>query len=442
MSDPSNSHPLRNPFALLLVFLLLGYLLFSRSFAHLGIRPVYIGEVALATFLILKPSSLLRPWLTSLVRPTRSSAFSWWLGVSLAYGIFQCTRAIAGGDASLRVAEIFAYHVYPLYLFPGIWLAKRFPDFLPRFIPVFAWCHGLYGIVYMAVLSPLGLTVTLDDPTVVGWFGQPGFSGVAVLGLLAYWHGARRGFIPLLLNLLVMLGMQMRAVWLSFTIAVTLWAFMASRLKQLALCGLVVFGVLMAGIATDLRIPSPASRGGEISTREIVGRWVSAIDPELAAQVSTGADEYAGTVDARLAFWGGIWQQIKLDPTDLVFGLGYDFPMWQLYPGYSEASGKTVRSPHNLFMFVLGYSGFLGVLILLGIQFSLGRMMWRSFRDSGEAFGFCLWILIMVWVLFDPVLESPMGAIPLYILFGLVVGRTDSLVHDRDQVRRAGDRIG
>ena len=40
-------------------FLLIGYLSMARSFAYLGVPLLYIGEIALAAFLLLKPRS---PW--------------------------------------------------------------------------------------------------------------------------------------------------------------------------------------------------------------------------------------------------------------------------------------------------------------------------------------------------------------------------------------------
>ena len=49
-------------------FLLVGYLGIGKSFAYLGIPPLFIGEIALAAFLLLKPRVALGTWATSLLR--------------------------------------------------------------------------------------------------------------------------------------------------------------------------------------------------------------------------------------------------------------------------------------------------------------------------------------------------------------------------------------
>ena len=54
-------------------FLLVGYLTFARSFAYLGVAPVFIGEVVLAGFLLLKPRIALGTFATALLRPSTAS---------------------------------------------------------------------------------------------------------------------------------------------------------------------------------------------------------------------------------------------------------------------------------------------------------------------------------------------------------------------------------
>src|SRR4051812_9327602 len=106
MKDRSaRSHSLGG-FDLLACGLLIGYLLMSRSFAHWGIRPFYIGEVALAAFLLARPASVAQPLLGSLIVPSRLSAVSWALALSLTYGLGQCLRAVTESPATLAIAEI------------------------------------------------------------------------------------------------------------------------------------------------------------------------------------------------------------------------------------------------------------------------------------------------------------------------------------------------
>ncbi len=168
-------------------------------------------------------------------------------------------------------AEVIAVHLYPLYLFVGVWVGISNPTLLPKLIRTLAWCHGIYGMAFILILNPLGLTQNPDNPHQIGYFGHPGGCPIMLLGLLAFEHNMRRASIPLLLNLMVLLGMQRRAEWLSLIVAVTLWAFLAGRFKQLIVATALVVGVLSIGLLPDVKFPSPTLRGESLSTRDLLG---------------------------------------------------------------------------------------------------------------------------------------------------------------------------
>ena len=75
-------------------FLIIGYLTMGRSFAYLGVPPIFIGEIALAAFLALKPRVALGTWAASLVRSSPLSAFGLALLIFMAYGTWQVARGI------------------------------------------------------------------------------------------------------------------------------------------------------------------------------------------------------------------------------------------------------------------------------------------------------------------------------------------------------------
>jgi hypothetical protein len=144
---------------------------------------------------------------------------------------------------------------------------------------------------------------------------------------------------------------------------------------------------------------------------------VAAFSPETAAQLTDNAEGHAETASWRSDFWAGVWEEVHDSPTTAAFGLGFGFPLWTLHA--DDLTDSPVRTPHSIFMFVLGYSGWLGVLVFAGLQFSLARLLWRVYRTTGESYGFCLWFLSMIWAMIDPLLETPFGAIPLYMFMGL-----------------------
>ena len=51
-------------------FLVLGYLCWKRTFAYLGVPPIFISEIVLAAFVVLKPRVALGTWAASLLRPS------------------------------------------------------------------------------------------------------------------------------------------------------------------------------------------------------------------------------------------------------------------------------------------------------------------------------------------------------------------------------------
>ena len=69
--------------AKLLLLLVAGYLTLTRSFAHFGVpgANLFIGEMAIATFLLFQPHAVLENWFTPL-QPTRSPSSRWRLPVS------------------------------------------------------------------------------------------------------------------------------------------------------------------------------------------------------------------------------------------------------------------------------------------------------------------------------------------------------------------------
>jgi hypothetical protein len=409
--------PIPDPFVVLAILILCGFVLASRSFAHFGVRPFYIGEIAFAALLVGRPRAILKPWLTSLAVPSQTTAFSWCLTISLCYALLESLRGILAGPFVMQTAEIMAFWVYPLWFFVGAWVGLRHADLLTRFLVPFAWLHGVFGLVYIKFLAPEIQAHAYHASTQVDWFSVPIGAAILLLALVAFEHNPRRAAIPMILNVMVLIGMQRRAEWFALVVALLLWAVLAGRIKRIMIFGFVLMIPLLVGLIPGVRFPSPSLRGEDISTYDILGRVISVFDQSSAAKLTDNAEGHAATATWRSDFWRGIWTEVHSSPATAVFGLGFDFPLWTLHA--DDLTDSPVRTPHSIFMFVLGYSGWLGVLIFAALQAALGRTMWRTYRVTGEPFGFCLWVLAVAWGLFDPLFETPFGAIPMYMLMGL-----------------------
>jgi hypothetical protein len=95
-------------------FLLLGYLTMGRSFAYLGIPPIFIGEIVLAAFLLLKPRIALGTWVASLLRPSPLNGLGLTLLAFMAYGLWQVGRGVLGGYPVLHTLKFFTFNYYTL----------------------------------------------------------------------------------------------------------------------------------------------------------------------------------------------------------------------------------------------------------------------------------------------------------------------------------------
>lgn len=398
-----------------LILLVTGYLTMTRSFAYLGIPPLrlFIGEVAIALFLITRPGELFNRWFGALSEPTPLGEFAVALVCFLAYGWFELIRGFAKGYPTLIAMQGFAFHYYPICFFIGMWAASRNVDLLRRTIYIVAWANGVYGILYLVILNrfPLAMPGTVD----VAIFGQPAGSAIALLGLLCVESRLSKIWPVLLLNLLVMLGLQVRAEFLGFLLGALLWGFLTRRADRLV-GGLAVVIVLLAvAFAADVSAPAPATRGGRISAREVVGRVVAPFDPDLAAEWDPDAKSHAGTAEWRVRWWSRIWDEVHGSTETAFIGEGYGYPLADLV-GYKE---RDIRTPHSVLFYALGYGGWIGVALFALLQLTLARTLWASWKVSQNAFGPVLWLTFLSGACFGNAFETPFGAVPFYLLAGM-----------------------
>src|SRR5207247_1567860 len=115
-------------------------------------------------------------------------------------------------------------------------------------------------------------------------------------------------------------------------------------------------------------------------------------------------------------------------PVRALMGFGYGFPIGDLVP-YLE--GRFIRTPHNFFLYVLGYTGWLGVALFFAFQRELVRLLWRMWKQTGQPFGILFWTTSIVCASFTAFFETPYSAIPFYLIIGCVIGSTRSSRNER-----------
>jgi hypothetical protein len=409
--------------------LIVGYLSVSRAFAYVGIPTwkVFIGEVVLALSFLWGPkmNGKFWPW-TALKLPVLKS-LSVTYALFLGFGILQVLHGIWMGNPPVVALRDFAFNYYPIYLFLGLLAGITRPDLLPRLIRCFAWFNGVYGVLFLLYLNRVSWFVpgVGDETTPIPIFGQPIYSFVALLGLLAYEKNLWRISHLLFLNAFVMLGMQIRTEWLAFGIGVLVWGVITKQGKRLLQAGAIGAALLGMMYVTDFTLPSPEGRAeGDISVRQLADRGMAVFRADLSDESAAAgfgeAESQEATFVWRTVWWLAIWNSALEDGHAAVFGHGYGFPLGDLVP---YLAGQFIRTPHNEFFFALGYTGWMGVALFFTFEVGILRLLWKVNRKTGEPFGVPYWVAMMTYGMFFPLGESPYGAIPFYLITGWIAAR-------------------
>ena len=400
-------------------FLVVGYLCMTRSFAYFGIAPLFIGEIVLAAFLLLKPRVAFGTWAESLLRPSPLNALGLALLAFVSYGVWELGRGILAGSSLFEVLKYFIFNYYALYLFFGIWVGLQAPDFLPKLVRVVAWVHGIYGLLWVLGLSQMAGSLRLwAGMSLIGW---PAGASVAILGLLCFERNLRAVWPVLALNITVSLAMQHRAEWVGLALALLVWGVLTrqvGRVIAVGMAGLAVIGAIeLAGIQL------PGRTGSGVSLTETLGRAIVPFNPELAEQIAPDAKRHLGSADWRRQWWNAIWDSVHSTPTLSAFGHGYGFWLLGLLPPEQRGSSETLdtRTPHSVFYYALGYTGWVGVALFGALQLTILRLAWQAFRISAQPAGVVFWVMGIGMAFFEQSFDTPYKAIPFYLLVGMAM---------------------
>jgi hypothetical protein len=356
--------------------------------------------------------------MTALTTGSVFGQFAWSLLLSILYGMFEELYGLFSGYPPLTALQNLVFNIYPVYFFLGLWVGTEHPTLYRKVIRCYAWMLAIYGPAYLLFLNHIKLTMPGTDVPV---FNQVGGGGFIILSLLALERKPSRYWLPMMLGAFMMLAIQEREEWISAAVAFSVWGLLERKMTKVLSVGALMLVLLMIGFIADVDLPGLAERGGRISSSEIAARGLSAISPELAKEYTSSKNigMYAGTITWRTRWWSAIWSSVHESLPKTFVGNGYGFPLKDLVP---YLKGMDLRTPHSIFFFALGYSGWIGVFLFLSLQASILGMLWRVYRLTGQSYGLAIWISTLTASLFGNSFESPMGSIPSYIGIGLIIG--------------------
>ncbi|RXT55130.1 hypothetical protein B6S44_10950 [Bosea sp. Tri-44] len=401
-----------------------GYIVIGKSFAYLGVPPLFVGEILFALgFLAFLASGCSTVLLTTVPAICAALLMAWVLlrvlqgigtygvdalrdGAVALYAGFAFIVAALIVERPARIAQIVGYfRIHARVLVPTAFflylVARFFGDSLPR----------LPGQdVDLLSVRPGELATHLCGALVLV------LVGLCKTGRVWFW-------IALSATLLV--ASQNRGGMLALLLPLTLAMLLTGQISRLAGIACALALALLVAYAINFEIDVPR---GE---RPISARAV--IDNVTSIASSNDANNLDGTKKWRLGWWTAIRDYTFHGPYFWTGkGFGINLALADGFVVGLELGGPVLRSPHNVHMTYLGRGGVPGLtlwLLTIGTWIiallRAAHIAWRrGDLDWARYFIFlvCYLSAIVIDASFDVALEGPMLGIPFWILFGIGFG--------------------
>ncbi|MCP1539116.1 right-handed parallel beta-helix repeat-containing protein [Methylorubrum extorquens] len=391
-----------------------GYMIFGKSFAYLGLPPLYAGELL---------------FLLGLLAALRARS-----GINLVAGLATapalCLAALMGWVLLRTLTGLREYRVdalrdgavalYGGYAFVMIALLLDDPRRLGTLLRMFRWLARI--AIPMAIIA----FILGDVPFFAARAGELSahLTGACVLALVGLVR-VGPGWVVFVGLGAVLAAAQNRGSMLAIAVPVCLALLAVGQWKRMAATLILGAGLLGAAAALDVEVELPNS-DRPVSAAAVVNNIVSIVAPSSGGNLDD-------TKQWRLRWWNTIVGYTVNGP---YFWTGKGFgPNLAETDGYVvglENGGPTLRSPHSIHMTYLARSGVPGLALwLLTCAVWMAAMLaafWRARRmgerkwESFFLFIACYVASIVIDASFDVALEGPMLAIPFWTLIGIGIG--------------------
>lgn len=391
-----------------------GYMIFGKSFAYLGLPPLYAGELL---------------FLLGLLAALRARS-----GINLVAGLATapalCLAALMGWVLLRTLTGLREYRVdalrdgavalYGGYAFVMIALLLDDPRRLGTLLRMFRWLARI--AIPMAIIA----FILGDVPFFAARAGELSahLTGACVLALVGLVR-VGPGWVAFVGLGAVLAAAQNRGSMLAIAVPVCLALLAVGQWKRMAATLILGAGLLGATAALDVEVELPNS-DRPVSASAVMNNIVSIVAPSSGGNLDD-------TKQWRLRWWNTIVGYTVNGP---YFWTGKGFgPNLAETDGYVvglENGGPTLRSPHSIHMTYLARSGVPGLALwLLTCAVWMAAMLaafWRARRmgerkwESFFLFIACYVASIVIDASFDVALEGPMLAIPFWTLIGIGIG--------------------
>ena len=407
---------------------LFGYALFGKTFAYVGIPPLFIGEVALLLGAIIC-------FFTPGTRRLLQVRAVWPLLALIGWGIIRTLPYVSDdGINALRDAMVYAYGLFALLMCSLIQdqpqriglLLRRYAAFIPVFVglvPFLAVAHRFLTPMPSLPWADVKL-ISMKESDVMVHLG----------GVLAFWMIGFAGNVSWKWLVLMLAGVGITGVVdRSGLVAYLFVAIVGFCLRPRSVVPRRMLALLSLGIVllwiTQFRFEIPDGKGREISLDQFAANLTSVAG-------DSGSNSLDSTREWRVDWWNDIVNYTIHGPyrwTGKGFGINLADD-----DGYRLDEDGTLRSPHSVHMTFLARAGVPGLAlwILTQLAWAVGIVN-RYVRAASERdlrwqgvflFLGCYWGAFIINASFDVFLEGPMGGIWFWCIFGTGLGAM--WVHD------------
>lgn len=403
-------------------FLIAGYTTFGRSFAYLGVRPLFIGELYLAYNIVRNEGK----WINRFIRDLFDlKLLPLSITLLLLWGLFEVARPVLAGASVKECLRTCAFNYYPLYIPIGIAIGRRL--MLSEFMRFWKWL-AVYWVIYAVVFAVYGNANNRTAPWAgnVMLFMGPSLAPLVPVGMLALWPlmaGWSWRWVILPMSMIPMFFGSGRGTILGFVASLMVVA--ASSLRRLLLVGGLVGVILVLLLIIGPYIKGSDDRSETWDPTISLARIIATFDEETAYRMLLRRGYYSAAEEMLFAKGSANWRSTiwmnainSLDTTTLlILGQGHGESILDLTP-----DGQDIHTPHNFAIYAIYYTGFAGLaffsFMLLALILATRRVPDPSLRSFQLAHMAMMVIVAAVGNMF----ETPIAAVPFYLLSGIVVG--------------------
>jgi len=431
-------------------WVLAGYAFFGRSFAYLGVPPLFIGELMLAF-------GLAAMFASGALRFTVGSTVTWAI---VAFGLCGLVGTLpylsAYGIDAMRDATLWGYGAFAIAVAGCVLRTQALPLVAEQYgrwlSPFAAWLPIALAITKF--LGPLVPDMPGTDVSLLSM--KPGDAGVhlagaatfVLLGLRQTAGGGRdatrssKFFWALWLTSLLFVAALTRGGFLSVVVALVLAGLFeplaVGRRLTAALAILLLAAAVVVPISLYMEDRSEVAESSEeraLTPKQVVENLLS-----ITGRQSEARGNLSSTREWRIDWWTSIVNYTVFGPY-FWSGRGFGVNLAD-EDGFQVAheGDAPLRSPHNVYMTVLARMGVPGTALWLLFQVCFVFSLVRGFLRARLA-GAVWWARMQLWLLaywcaflvnasFDVFIEGPQGGIWFWCVTGLgIAAATGSRRH-------------